>query len=212
MQVPQSLIFPLWPGSLLTCAPHCSNPGVYFDLERHWLLRRPSGNKKIVTSASSSRWRTIARRSLDSALLALTERKTRCHMILLLPAKTAKAVDKAFHQLKERYGPIFHQLLKSITSDNGTEFVNLSSHSIDVYYTHPCSAWERATNERPNGLIRRFIPKGTAIEDLTSAQIERIQNWCSTLPRRMLGRQSYSRKNLKSSYASPCHFFKPLEQ
>jgi len=127
------------------------------------------------------------RRSLDSALLTLTERKTRYHMILLLPAKTAEAVDKALHQLKEQYGPIFHQLFKSITSDNGPEFVNLSSHGIDVYYAHPYSAWERATNERHNGLIRRFIPKGTAISDLTSAQIERVQNWCNNLPRRILG-------------------------
>ncbi|WP_148868046.1 IS30 family transposase, partial [Thermosediminibacter litoriperuensis] len=64
---------------------------------------------------------------------------------------------------------------------------NLNVHRIDIYYAHPYSAWERATNERHNGLIRRLIPKGTAIKELSFSQIERVQYWCNTLPRKILG-------------------------
>ncbi|MED0651416.1 hypothetical protein P9246_07915 [Aeribacillus pallidus] len=51
-----------------------------------------------------------------------------------------------------------------MTSDNGSEFAELSLAVLDedtsVYFTHPYCSSERGTNERHNGLIRRFIPKG----------------------------------------------------
>ncbi|AST57370.1 integrase catalytic region [Thermoanaerobacterium thermosaccharolyticum] len=55
------------------------------------------------------------------------------------------------------------------------------------YFSHPYSAFERGTNERHNGLIRRFIPKGKTIADLSEWVIKRVQNWCNKLPRRILG-------------------------
>lgn len=128
----------------------------------------------------------IGKRSSDQALLTLTERKTRLHILLPLATKCAEAVDEALNQMKNQYGSLFPHLFKSITSDNGAEFANLNSHGIEIYYAHPYSAWERATNERHNGLIRRFISKGTAIKDLTLSQIERVQNWCNNLPRKIL--------------------------
>ena len=129
----------------------------------------------------------LGKRSNNNVLLTLTERKTRYHLLLPLPAKTAEAVDEALRQLKNLFGSLFSLVVKSITSDNGTEFANLSSHGIEVYYAPPYSAWERATNERHNGLIRRLIPKGTVIKELLPSQIERVQNWCNTLPRKILG-------------------------
>ncbi|MDN5332618.1 MAG: transposase, family [Tepidanaerobacteraceae bacterium] len=101
--------------------------------------------------------------------------------------KTAEAVDEALKKLKSQYGSLFYQMFKSITADNGSEFANLNVHGIEIYYAHPYSAWERATNGRYNGLIRRLIPKGTAIKELTFLQIEQVQNWCNTLPRKIPG-------------------------
>jgi IS30 family transposase len=129
----------------------------------------------------------LGKRSSDNVLLTLTERKTRYHLLLPLANKTAEAVDEALKRLKTQYGSIFSRVFKSITADNGSEFANLNVHGIDIYYAHPYSAWERATNERHNGLIRRLIPKGTAIKELSFSQIERVQNWCNTLPRKILG-------------------------
>jgi len=56
----------------------------------------------------------------------------------------------------------------------------------EVYFAHPCSSWERGTNERHNGLIRRFIPKKTSIAMVLPETILRIQNWCNHLPRKIL--------------------------
>jgi len=56
-----------------------------------------------------------------------------------------------------------------------------------IYYAHPCTSSERGTNEHHNGLIRRFISKGKSINDYAINTIERIQTWCNTLPRKILG-------------------------
>ncbi|EGL84141.1 Integrase catalytic region [Caldalkalibacillus thermarum TA2.A1] len=56
--------------------------------------------------------------------------------------------------------------------------------------THPYSSWERGTNERHNGLIRRFIPQGTPIDDVELRLIEYVENWCNTLPHKILAHQT----------------------
>jgi len=125
-------------------------------------------------------------RAKDNVLLTITERTTRQHLIRVLEDKSSAAVDQAIEKLKVQFSNVFNRLFKTITADNGTEFANLHNHDIDVYYAHPYSAWERGTNERHNGLIRRFIPKGEQISKYTEKQIQRIQNWCNNYPRKLL--------------------------
>lgn len=129
----------------------------------------------------------VGKRSGDQALLTITERKTRQHLILQLESKTTQAVDKALNNLKDRFEGLFEQVFKTITADNGAEFSKLNNHEFDVYYAHPYSAWERGTNEHHNGLIRRFIPKGKPIKELNHSQIQRVESWCNNLPRKILG-------------------------
>ena len=58
---------------------------------------------------------------------------------------------------------------------------------MSVFYAHPYSSYERGTNENHNGLIRRFLPKGTRMEDVTEEKVAEIQHWLNNLPRRILG-------------------------
>jgi IS30 family transposase len=61
-------------------------------------------------------------------------------------------------------------ICKTITSDNGLGFAKISEleeENLKIYFAHPFSAWERGSNERPNGLLRRMIPEGTAIQALS---------------------------------------------
>ncbi|SFM38222.1 IS30 family transposase, partial [Salibacterium qingdaonense] len=85
-------------------------------------------------------------------------------------------------------------VFQTITSDNGSEFSELTQaidcDQVNVYYTHPYTSSERGTNERHNGLIRRFIPKGKSIDDLDDTVVAYVENWCNTLPRKILGYQS----------------------
>lgn len=87
-------------------------------------------------------------------------------------------------------------MFKTITTDNGTEFLNSDElersclsrrkQRTSVYYAHPYSAYERGSNENMNRMIRRFIPKGTDISKYTKQEIKRIEQWLNTYPRKIL--------------------------
>ncbi len=126
----------------------------------------------------------------DAVLLTMTERKTRKELIRKIPSKTAEAVQNAISNLIKEAGNYFSKVFKSFTCDNGSEFAEIASieHTTNtkVFFAHPYSSGERGTNERHNGLIRRFIPKGRSISDFSVESIARVQNWCNTLPRKIL--------------------------
>jgi len=135
-----------------------------------------------------------------ACLLVLTERKHREELIIKLSAKTQACVLDAINTLEKRYKSNFPKTFKSITMDNGSEFLDM--HGIEssilkpgtrrtmCYYAHPYSAWERGSNENQNKLIRRFIPKGSNIDNLSKRDILRIQTWINNYPRRIFGYKS----------------------
>lgn len=108
-----------------------------------------------------------------------------------LPDKSAAAVIDGFEKVRKYFDSKFSDVFKSITTDNGSEFAELSKLEEDsntlVYYAHPYSSWEKGSNERHTRLVRRFIAKGERISDYGINAIERIGDLCNNLPRKMLG-------------------------
>lgn len=137
-----------------------------------------------------------------AVLLVLSERKNREEIIIKMPAKTQESVIEALDNLEIKYGKSFKDKFKTITMDNGSEFLdykgiqrsikNVTETRVVVYYAHPYSSWERGTNENINKLIRRFIPKGTDIGKISKAKIKYIEDWINNYPRRILGYKSSS--------------------
>ncbi|AJA81560.1 IS30 family transposase [Levilactobacillus brevis] len=70
--------------------------------------------------------------------------------------------------------------LKTLTVDHGKEFANYQTierrTGTQVYFAHAYSPHERGSNENRNRVLRRFIPKGQAIEELSDHQLVQI-NW-----------------------------------
>jgi len=126
----------------------------------------------------------------DNAILTLVERKTRYMITLMLDDQTADSVNYVIEKLRHQLGKeTFRQLFQSITADNGSEFSSLESvlkTTTAVYFAHPYSSWERGTNERHNGLLRRFVPKGTPISDFSDSFIESVATNINCLPRKLL--------------------------
>ena len=126
-------------------------------------------------------------------LLTLTDRHTREEMIFKLPNRRAATIRKVFDDL-ERKSPDFYDRFKSITTDNGSEFLEyellrksvLGGTRFDVYYCHSYAAWEKGSNENQNRIIRRFFPKGTDFSKVTKKQIAELQEWMNNYPRKIL--------------------------
>lgn len=68
---------------------------------------------------------------------------------------------------------------KTIIAANGSEFAEIVKHEsnwLNMYYAHPYSPWEHGSNERHNGLLRPFIPKGCQIHTVDNAKLHRIMH------------------------------------
>jgi transposase, IS30 family len=135
-----------------------------------------------------------------ACLLVLTERSTRQEIIFKMASKTQESVKKVIDRLERKHGKKFRNKFKSITMDNGGEFIDQAGIEASClqkdtkrticYYAHPYSSWERGSNEVNNKLIRRFIPKGQDIGKYTQKEIKRIELWMNNYPRRIFGYKS----------------------
>ena len=94
-------------------------------------------------------------------LLVLTERLSRKEIIRKLPAKKAEHVVLEILKLKRKY-KTFRDKFKSITTDNGSEFMDSKSiEEIGVlyFYAHAYCSGERGSNENNNKLSKKISPK-----------------------------------------------------
>lgn len=122
-----------------------------------------------------------------SCIATLVERKSRYTIIMKLESKKAEHVAKKFIQ-KIKKMP--HQLIKTMTYDNGTEMAKhqkiTNKTGMKIYFAHPYSSWERGTNENTNGLIRRYLPKGTNFKKIDQKSLEIIAQKLNNRPRKII--------------------------
>ena len=124
----------------------------------------------------------------EPVLLTLVERKTRFEKIFKIAGQRADAVDKTLQTFIQSLKGLDSQIFKTVTSDNGSEFANLShlSKKTDVYFCHPFASFERGTSENQHKIIRRFLPKHQSFKEVSDRQVQRIQQWMNDYPRRIL--------------------------
>lgn len=80
--------------------------------------------------------------------------------------------------------------VRTITSDNGAEFAahRLISQKLDAafYFARPYKPWQRGLNENTNGLVRQYLPKGTARAHVTDLDLRAIAKKLNHRPRKAL--------------------------
>jgi transposase, IS30 family len=131
---------------------------------------------------------TLISRKSKVALHSMTERVTRLLRLAKLESKSAtefnKAVAKALRNLPAK-------AKRTLTLDNGTENASHEEltklHGIKCYFADPYAAWQRGSNEQINGLIRRYLPKGTDFSKIDKDQIKKIEKLINNRPRKCLG-------------------------
>ena len=109
------------------------------------------------------------------ALVWVVERRSRYTVLGKVPSKQAEPVAAATLVLLAPH----KEHTQTITADNGKEFAHHAtiSQALDaaVYFAHPYQAWQRGLNENTNGLIRQYVPKGTALDTLSDEPYVRKQ-------------------------------------
>lgn len=123
-----------------------------------------------------------------SCLLVLTERKSRKQIIEKIKQKNSESVIEGLKRILNRYPRTSRKRFLSITSDNGSEFMNaeaIENLGISYFYAHSYCSWERGSNENANKLIRRFIPKGVDIDTISKKRIKEIERWINNYPRQL---------------------------
>lgn len=133
---------------------------------------------------------TILGKGRQQAIVSLVDRTTRFTLLAKVERKTAEAVQQAIVRVLKPLKAV----TETLTFDNGGEFAAhrtiTQKLQAAVYFAHPYAAWERGTNENTNGLVRQYLPKGTAFDAVTDADLERIMHRLNTRPRKCLDYQT----------------------
>ena len=130
---------------------------------------------------------TIVGKGNHGAIVTLIERSTNMlFMRKLSKGKNAKELARTvIHLLRPFKGHI-----KSITTDNGTEFAchEMISKSIgvNVYFADPYSSWQKGGIENANGLIRQYVKKTETFEHVSHQQITKYSRKLNMRPRKKL--------------------------
>lgn len=118
----------------------------------------------------------------------LVDRKSRMLLAEKVPNKSASAALRAQVSMLQQLPGV---LCRSVTSDNGTEFAahHVLGECLGVltYFADPYSSWQRGSNENRNGILRRYLPKGTDITDLADWELQEIVDEINNRPLRVLG-------------------------
>jgi IS30 family transposase len=80
---------------------------------------------------------------------------------------------------------------KTLTFDNGSEFTDhqrlVKSHQLKTYFCDAYASWQKGGVENANGILRRFVPKGSKAQDYTQEQIQIYLHRINGIPRKSLG-------------------------
>ena len=130
---------------------------------------------------------TIFGKNQDSFLVTLVERHSR---ILRAVEVLSKHADVVANAINEMLLDLPTSWVKTITFDNGTEFAAhetiAAKLNVKTYFARPYCSWQRGTNENTNGLIRRYLPKGTCFKNLWKDELQNIVNKLNNRPRKCL--------------------------
>ena len=123
-----------------------------------------------------------------SAIGTIVERKSRYTLIIKLNSRKSDEIAKMFSIKLNQLNNLFK---KTMTYDNGIEMAKhekiTQNTGMKIFFAHPYSSWERGTNENTNGLIRRYLPKGTDFNLIDEKLLMQIQLKLNNRPRKIIG-------------------------
>ena len=120
-------------------------------------------------------------------VLVLHERKTKLTLMARLAGKTAAETAAAIMAMLRRFDG---RMRASVTFDNDTAFarhaVLRNWLSATTYFCDAYASWQKGGVENTNGRIRRWLPRGTDLDEFDEADIQEIAMTLNLTPRKCL--------------------------
>jgi len=118
-------------------------------------------------------------------VITCVERKSRFVVLGKVPTKEAEVVSRAETKLLASFKVL------SITRDNGLEFALHENVNrilgCESYFCEPYHSWERGLVENRNGLVRRYLPKGSSFKGVGRVRLDQIEVVLNNRPHEVLG-------------------------
>jgi len=135
-------------------------------------------------------WETdnVIGKTTDKTALSVTvERLTRLTILTKLKNRSAQTKKDT---LVSRLLGYPKKARLTLTADNGAEnsyHLQITEKlGLDVFFAHAYHSWEKGTVENTNGRIRRYIPKGVSLDQISSEQIQALEHKLNSTPRKCL--------------------------
>jgi len=121
-------------------------------------------------------------------------------LAFLREANTSKSVTDIFNLLDKALGKeLFNKLFPVILTDNGSEFSNpkaienresVPCRRTQIFYCDAGSPYQKGAIEVNHELIRRILPKGSSMNDLTQSDITLMMNHINSYKRKKLNNRN----------------------
>jgi transposase, IS30 family len=138
----------------------------------------------------------VTGKGCTSAAGTLAGRTTRCLMPLHLP--DGRDARQAGQAMRQAVTVLPAGLARTVTRDQGIEMTRHAGFTIatgiPVYFRDRHAPWQRGPDENTNGLLRRYLPKGTDLPAHSAAGLARIAASLNGRPRKTLGFMTPSEK------------------
>lgn len=121
-------------------------------------------------------------------LSTFVERKSGLLKSVLMPDRTAKRMEQAINMT---FSDLGYENIRTLTVDRGKEFACYNEVEkklgIDVFFADPYCAWQKASCENTNGLIRQYYPKKYCFNKTTQIELDYVVERLNNRPRKRLG-------------------------
>jgi IS30 family transposase len=117
----------------------------------------------------------------------MVDKATQKVFLILNRSKTSLAVTTGF---MKKISLIPEKLRKTLTMDNGKEFVGHMAYKLMNFNTYFCDAYrprQKALVEKMNSMIHRILPKNIDINTITQEALDNVENILNNMPRRIFG-------------------------
>ena len=157
--------------------------------------RRPIGERPLEAEdrQTPGHWEAdfMLFKTYGQSLLVAHERSSRVTLVARTPSRHAKVTADALAGL---LSPLPGNLRSTITFDNGTEFaLHYCLHQqlgVDTFFCDTHSPWQKGGVENAIGRLRRYLPRKTNLDDLTSDELSVVTSAYNHTPRKCLDFQT----------------------